>query len=75
MVRYSFVSIPAALAVGIVVILSSPYLALMALIGVLLAAITAITAIVWAAASAIYRRSRRVMERLLVRKGAAPANR
>ena len=55
MLRYYYAWMPAALVVGTVVILSTPYLALLALTSVLLATITAIAALMWAVASTAYR--------------------
>lgn len=62
MVRYWFSWAPAAIAVGAVILLSSQYLALIALLGILVAAIVGVAALVWAMVSAVVRLPRRLMQ-------------
>ncbi len=64
MVRYWFAYAPGAVLVGTLVILSSPYLAMLALLGVLLTVLGAVAALLWVIASALYRLPRRVLAAL-----------
>jgi hypothetical protein len=61
MVRYWYAVSPGAVLVGTLVILSSPYLAMLALLGVLLAALGAIAVLLWAIGAALYRLPGRVL--------------
>jgi hypothetical protein len=59
--RYSFAWLPAAIAVATVVILASPYLALIVLAGILFATIAAIGVVVWEIAVTTYRLPRQLI--------------
>lgn len=71
MVRYFYAWMPAVVVVGTVVILTCPYLALIALMAVLLAAVAALGALALAGVSALYALGRSVPRRWRERLGAS----
>lgn len=74
MVRYWFAWMPAVLVFGTLVILTSPYLALIVLLGILLGTIVAVVALVRATALALYRLPRRLLRAHVGSRGETAPN-
>ena len=67
MVRYFYAWLPAVVLFGTVTVMTIPYLAVIVLLAVLLAVVTALGALVWATVSALYRLARSAVGRTVPR--------